>query len=229
MRTSSLFCGFVTSADGSPILQNEQGTTEFEPGSITRLRVGDSVSFSNPPDASQSYSGFVNTQIRSIASALNVPYELLASDVSAITFASGRASLLAFERVCDSLVQTLMAPIFCAPIWRWWCKIQVATAVLPEEILTAPCRWVAPEFQTLDARMTTSATVQKIRAGLLSRAEAVASNGGDVEALDLQIQQDCLRSDKLGLVFDSDARKTTLQGIFQQGSEADDGASPTIQ
>ena len=77
--------------------------------------------------------------------------------------------------------------------------------------------------------MTTSATVQKIRAGLLSRAEAVASNGGDVEALDLQIQQDCLRSDKLGLVFDSDARKTTLQGIFQQGSEADDGASPTIQ
>jgi lambda family phage portal protein len=229
MRTSSLFCGFVRSADGSPILQNDQGATEFEPGSVTRLRVGDEISFSNPPDASQSYSGFVSTQIRSISSAMNVPYELLANDVSAVTFASGRASLLCFERVCDGLVQNLMAPIFCAPIWRWWCKIQVASGALPEEILTAPVRWVAPEFQTLDARMTTNATVQKIRAGLMSRAEAVASNGGDVEALDLQIQQDNLRADRLQLIFDSDPRRVNLQGMQQPDQQEANNGNATIQ
>jgi capsid protein len=137
--------------------------------------------------------------------------------------------LLAFERVCDSLVQNLVAYQFCRPIWNWWVKIQVAKGELPEEILTAPVRWVAPEFQTLDARMTTNATVQKIRAGILSRSEAVSSTGADPEALDEQIATDNARADRLGLIFDSDPRRVTLQGL-EQPSEANDGTpAPTIQ
>jgi capsid protein len=124
--------------------------------------------------------------LRAISSALGLPYELLSGDLSGVTFASGRHSLIAFERTVDSLVQNLMAYQFNRPIWNWWLKIQVAAGALPEEILAAPVRWIAPEFQTLDARMTTNATLQKIRAGLLSRSEAVSSTGADPEALDEQ-------------------------------------------
>jgi lambda family phage portal protein len=230
-RTGSLFAGYIRSADGANVLApaaDPNAPPPFEPGTMARLRPGDEISFSTPPDPSQGYTPFIQTQLRAIAGALDVPYELLANDVSSVTFASGRHSLLAFERVCDALVQNLVAYQFCRPIWQWWVKIQVASGELPEEILAAPVRWIAPEFQTLDARMTTNSTLQKIRAGLMSRSEAVSSTGADPEALDEQIATDNARADKLGLIFDSDPRRVTLQGL-EQPSEVNNGTSQTIQ
>ncbi len=225
-KTGSLFCGFVRSADGTPVLVDDQGTAEFEPGSIARLRPGDELQFTTPPDPTQGYTPFVATQLRAISSALGVPYELLCGDLSQITFASGREGLLAFERTCESLVQNLVAFQFCKPIWNWWLKIQVATGALPEEILTAPVRWVAPPIETLDSRMATQSMLQKIRSGLMSRSEAVAGTGVDPEALDRQIAADNARADSLGLIFDSDPRKVNLQGM-EQPSDAQN--STTIQ
>jgi lambda family phage portal protein len=182
---------------------------------MTRLRPGDEVSFSQPPDPSTAYAHFISTQLRAIASGLGVSYELLSGDLSNVTFASGRHSLLAFERTVDSLVQNLMARQFCRPIYGWWLKIMIATGELPETVASAPVRWIAPEFQTLDARMATQSTLQKIRGGLMSRSEAVSSTGADPEALDEQISSDNSRADKLGLVYDSDPRRVNLQGMEQ--------------
>ena len=55
----------------------------------------------------------------------------------------------------------------------------------------------------------------KIRAGLTSRAEAVAKTGWRVEDIDAEIAADNARADQLGLVLDSDPRKVTLQGNAQ--------------
>ena len=202
-RTGSLFCGWVRSADGTAILTNETpGETVFEPGSMARLRPGDELQFTNPPDPSAIWIHAVHLlhTARAISSALGLPYELLSGDLSGVTFASGRHSLLAFERTVDSMVQNLVAFQFNRPIWKWWLKIQVAAGELPEEILTAPVRWIAPEFQTLDSRMTVNSQVQKIRAGLVSRSESVSSTGVDPTALDEQIAADNARADKLGLI-----------------------------
>jgi lambda family phage portal protein len=218
-RTGSLFCGFVRSADGTPFLMTDQGATDFEPGSLARLRPGDEVSFTTPPDPTQGYTPFISTQLRAIASALGVPYELLSGDLGQVSFASGREGLLSFQRRCDAIVQNLFAPQFCRPVWRWWTRIMVATGELPEEILTAPVRWVGVPIPTLDSRMETQSIIQKIRAGLLSRSEAVRVTGLDCESLDDEISTDNARADKLGLVLDSDPRKVTLQGL-EQPSEA---------
>ena len=45
-----------------------------------------------------------------------------------------------------------------------------------------------------------------IRAGLMSRSEAISGNGYDAEDVDREIAADNARADELGLVFDSDAR-----------------------
>jgi lambda family phage portal protein len=227
-RTSSLFCGFIRSADGTPLLVNPDGETTFEPGSMARLRPGDEVSFTSPPDPSHSFGPFVNTQLRAIASALSLPYELLTGDLSNVTFASGRSGLLCFERFCDAAVQTF-AYQFCRPVWQWWSRIMVATGELPEEILTAPVRWVGVPIPTLDSRMETQSTIQKIRAGLLSRNEAVRGSGVDVESLDREIAADNQRADQLGLIFDSDPRKVTLQGQEQSGVSFDGTPAQTVQ
>jgi capsid protein len=70
-RTGSLFAGFVRSADGSSILQNSEGEPVFEPGSLCKLRPGDEVSFSSPPDPTQGYAPFIRTQLMQIASSLS--------------------------------------------------------------------------------------------------------------------------------------------------------------
>jgi lambda family phage portal protein len=214
-RTGSLFAGFIRSADGSPILVNDEGVPDFEPGSMARLRPGDELQFTNPPDPSQSYGAFVNSQLRAISSALAVPFELLANDLGQVTFASGREALLAFERTCDSLVQGLMGFQFCRPIWNWWTRIMVASGQLPEEVLSAPVRWVGVPIKTLDSRMEIQSTIQAIRAGLMSRNEAVRGSGVDIESLDREIAADNQRADLLNLVFDSDPRKVNLQGMEQ--------------
>jgi lambda family phage portal protein len=226
-RTGSLFCGFIRSADGTPLLVTPEGETTFEPGSMARLRPGDEVSFTTPPDPSSSFAAFVNTQLRGIASALALPYELLTGDLSNVTFASGRAGLLAFERTCDAIVQ-MFAHQFCRPVWQWWTRIMVATGELPGEILTASARWVGVPIPTLDSRMETQSTIQKIRAGLMSRNEAVRGSGVDIESLDREIAADSARADELGLIFDSDPRKVTLQGQEQAGVSFD-GTPQTVQ
>ena len=45
-----------------------------------------------------------------------------------------------------------------------------------------------------------------IRAGLMSRSEAISGNGYDAEDIDREIAADNARADALGLVFDSDPR-----------------------
>jgi capsid protein len=140
---------------------------------------------------------------------------LLSGDLGQISFASGREGLLAFQRTCESIVQNIIAFQFCRPVWRWWTRIMVASGRLPDAVLAAPVRWVPPPIETLDSRMATQSMVQKIRAGLLSRSEAVAGTGIDPEALDREIAADNARADRLGLIYDSDARRVTLQGLEQ--------------
>jgi lambda family phage portal protein len=219
-RTGSLFAGFVRSADGTPFLTNPEGETSFEPGSIVRLRPGDEMQFSNPPDPTSGYQAFVSTQLHAISASLGLPYEYCSTDLSQITFASGRSGLLAFERTAEPIVQ-MVAYQFCRPIWNWWTRIMVAAAELPESVLETPVRWVGVPIKTLDSRMEVQSTVQAIRAGLMSRAEAVNGTGVDITSLDLEIAADNQRADRLGLIFDSDARKVTAQGQEQSGVSFD--------
>ena len=51
-----------------------------------------------------------------------------------------------------------------------------------------------------------------IRAGLMSRSEAISAFGYDAEDVDREIAADNRRADDLGLIFDSDPRKTSKDG-----------------
>ncbi|MCX6619992.1 MAG: hypothetical protein NTY38_02710 [Acidobacteria bacterium] len=67
----------------------------------------------------------------------------------------------------------------------------------------------------LDEKSETAAVIAKIRAGLMSRAEAVSAMGWNVEDIDREIAADNQRADALGLTLDSDPRKVTQQGQGQ--------------
>ena len=227
-KISSLFTGFVRTPDGSNPLQQDSTVPTLEPGSMVRLRPNEEVEFTEPPDAGATYEPFIRQQLRAIASALNVPYELLSGDVSQVTFASGRHSLLEFRRQLESIQHHLMVFQLCRPVWNAWLRLAVVAGALPEGNYQN-VRWIAPSIEMLDTGAEVRAMVQRVRAGFVSRSEMVSRDGWDVEEIDAEIAADNARADRLSNVYDSDGRKRTQQGqeVKSSDSQASDSAAGT--
>ena len=79
------------------------------------------------------------------------------------------------------------------------------------------------EFLRTQFRAVASA-MAAMRAGLMSRSEAISAFGYDAEAVDAEIAADNRRADGLGLVFDSDPRRgataTAVTGSQAPGGDA---------
>ena len=67
-------------------------------------------------------------------------------------------------------------------------------------------KWIPQGWQWVDPKKEFDAMLTAIRAGLLSRSEAISAFGYDAEDIDREIAADNQRADALGLVFDSDPR-----------------------
>ena len=67
-------------------------------------------------------------------------------------------------------------------------------------------KWIPQGWQWVDPKKEFDAMLTAIRAGLLSRSEAISAFGYDAEDIDREIAADNRRADELGLVFDSDPR-----------------------
>ena len=69
-----------------------------------------------------------------------------------------------------------------------------------------------------------------IRAGLLSRSEAISAFGYDAEDIDREIAADNARADGLGLVFDSDPRHDQPTQIASpKPSATSDATTPLVE
>jgi lambda family phage portal protein len=209
-KTAALFAGFVRTLDGSNPLAQAGQLPALEPGSMVRLQPGEDVEFSEPPAVETGFAEFVRTQLRRIAAGLGIPYELLSGDLSQVTFASGRAGLLEFRRTVEAIQFGLLVPMFCEPVLRRWAELGRAAGVLEGEVIVR--RWVAPEVEMLDRRQEILTDILRVRAGFASRSEIVGRTGWRAEDVDAEIAADAARADALGLIFDSDPRRTTQQG-----------------
>jgi lambda family phage portal protein len=208
-KTGALFAGFVRSAEGGNPLSQSGAIPALEPGSMVRLQPGEEIEFSEPPAIETGFDPFVRAQMRRIAAGLGIPYELLSGDLSQVTFASGRAGLLEFRRTVEAVQYGLLVPLFCEPVVRRWSDLVRLTYSME---VPAVQRWVAPEIEMLDARAEVLTDLLRVRAGFASRSEIVGRAGWRAEDVDAEIAADNARADRLGLILDSDARKTTQQG-----------------
>jgi capsid protein len=64
----------------------------------------------------------------------------------------------------------------------------------------------------VDPEKEFKAMLLAIRSGLMSRSEAISAFGYDAEDVDREIAADNQRADDLGLIFDSDPRRTSKDG-----------------
>jgi lambda family phage portal protein len=209
--------------------QNGVALAGLEPGTLQILEPGEDVKFSQPADVGASYAEFLRMQFRAVAAAMGITYEMLTGDLTQVNYSSIRAGLLEFRRRCEAIQHGVIVHQLCRPIWHAW----MAQAVI-EGGLTLPSfasrraqyisvKWIPQGWQWVDPKKEFDAMLTAIRAGLLSRSEAISAFGYDAEDIDREIAADNARADALGLIFDSDPRHD-----HARGSDVSTASAPSV-
>ena len=167
-----------------------------------------------------SYSEFLRTQFRAVAAAIGITYEQLTGDLTGVNYSSIRAGMLEFRRRCEMVQHGVLVHQLCRPVWAAWMKQAVLSGALTapgfarggrrREYLAA--KWIPQGWQWVDPEKEFKAMLLAIRSGLMSRSEAISAFGYDAEDVDREIAADNQRADDLGLIFDSDPRRTSKDG-----------------
>jgi lambda family phage portal protein len=219
-KTSALLAGFVRSPSGNlnPFAGpgNPNGSLiSLEPATMTMLPAECEVSFTNPTDHGSAFDPFVRSVVRQIAAGVNLSYETVSGDLSATTFASGRAGILEFRRQVEAVQYGVLIPLLAQPVLDRW--LELAAALGYAAATTERPRWACPSPEALDARAEVDAQVRRVRAGFTSRREIVESSGWNIEDVDDELAADQQRARNLGLTLDVDPGMTQLGQAQQAG------------
>ena len=84
-------------------------------------------------------------------------------------------------------------------------------------------QWHTPKWAWVDPEKDVKAEIIAIRAGLKSRSMSINETGMDEEEVDRADRPDNERADELGLVLDSDPRKTDARGQAENVVATSDG------
>ena len=238
-KTAAMFGGFITETIGvgdpsaffgkrkSPDSENRE-IIAIEPGTFPVLPAGLDVKFSQPVDVGATYGVWLKQQLREIAAGMGVTYEQLVGDLSGVNYSSIRAGLLEFRRRVQQLQYEIIIFQFCRRVVNEWMDTVVAANIIRIPDYYANRRkylrvkWRPDGWPWVDPLKDQAAEQLAIRSGFKSRAQVVAERPGgrDVEDVDAEIAEDNTRADDLGLVFDSDPRKTASSGTAQKAQDA---------
>ncbi len=218
-KTAAMFAGFVTRLTPEDSLLGESAADPhgvalagLEPGTMQMLEPGEDIKFSQPADVGASYGEFLRMQFRAVAAAMGITYEMLTGDLTQVNYSSIRAGLLEFRRRCEAFQHGVLVHQLCRPVWRAWFDQAVLQGALalpgyPQQRATFEAvKWIPQGWQWVDPKKEFDAMNTAIRAGLMSRSEAISAFGYDAEDIDREIAADNARADGLGLKFDSDPR-----------------------
>lgn len=223
-KFAAMFTAFITKVEDPSSISTDgldddgEYVGALEPGTTQLLKPGEDVKFSQPADVGANYDIFMKWVLRSIAAGIGVTYEQLTNDLSDVNFSSIRAGLNEFQRKCEALQEQVVVFQFCRPIWRRWMTEAVFAGALSLPGFAANpgrwlrCHWKAPGWRYVNPEVEVAAEQAEIRNGTNSRRRIVSGKGLDVEVIDSENAADNARADTLGLVYDSDARKTARNG-----------------
>lgn len=157
---------------------------------------------------SANFLNFCELVLRILASALEIPYEVLTKDFSKTTYSSARAALLEAWRVYE-VYRSFFTRHYCQPIWTMvqeeaWLRGYLR---LPQGApdfhagLAYWCntRWIGPARGYIDPTKEIAANISAIEAGLMTRSEAIAERGGDFDEVAEQLAGEQDRLKELGI------------------------------
>lgn len=190
---------------------------KMQPGAIHKLGPGKQVTIANPPSVAD-YDPFSKRSLHAIAAGIGITYESLTGDLHETNFSSGRMGWLEFQRNIDQWRWNMLIPTFCEGVWHWFVEELNLQSIKTDDVM---CEWTAPARQMIDPSKEINANVKAIRSGQKSLSETLREQGMNPDKVFAEIAEEQKKFDQLGLVFDSDPRKTSLSGALQISQEGD--------
>jgi len=181
--------GFFISESGDEFQAdgpNADGTLNMnaQPGEFMQLPAGVNFKEYNPQHPSTAFREFEKAMLRGIASGLGVSYTSLANDLESVSYSSIRQGLLE-ERDQWRTVQHWMIEHFCQPVYLRWLRnaLDFGAVSLPgnKYFKFSETQWVPRGWQWVDPRNEAEAQIVAINNGLMTRTQALAERGLDIE------------------------------------------------
>lgn len=206
--------------------------TEFvdslEPGMILNVPPGRSIQVVQPPQVRE-YGDYASVTQHEIAAGLGMSFEDFSGDYSKTNFSSSRMSRQAYWGNVEDW-QRMMIGQFCTPVWRWAMEAAVIVSRVGMSGDRLPVAdWTAPAQPMIDPSNEGLAIMRNVRAGIQTLPEAIRERGYDPDEFLAEYAKSNEKLDELGIVLDSDPRRTTQAGnptVIQQVAPGEDPDAP---
>ncbi len=220
-KVEACFSGFVTRPDAeitplAPATTDANGdrVESLEPGMVNYLGPGETIEFANPSGAG-AYEPFTLHTLMAIAAGIGITYDQLTGDLRQANYSSLRAGKIEFRRLVEQAQWLMMIPMLCAPVWRKAMDMATLSGAMPARAGGYPAEWSPPGHEPIDPVKDLAADVSAVRAGVLTLKQAIARRGYDPSAQIAEIAATNAELDSLGVVLNSDPRKTAASGATQ--------------
>lgn len=184
-------------------------TYDTTPGAIVMLDPGLEIAGDSTTQLPTDYRGFVQAQLKQVASGLRVSYPALASDFSDVNYSSMRSALLV-EREFWKGIQQLFVDGFLHPLYEAWLPHAILNRVFIPTGSVLPSRYFDVKFLPrgwawVDPLKDVKANTEAINAGLTSRSAVLAESGTDFE----NVMKDLAREKRLAEQYGVDLSTMT--------------------
>ncbi|TQV85200.1 phage portal protein [Exilibacterium tricleocarpae] len=208
-KIAACLAAFITAEDEST---GNMLPEKLEPGLLARLKQGEQVLFNTPPSVS-GQSEFVRGEEHLIAAGWGITYESLTGDHSLVNFASGKMGRIQMYANINRWRKHMFIPHFCKTVERWFLA---AAAFRGHDLAGVTFDWTPPKKEILDIKNEMPAIIQEVRAGGNSLSGSLRERGvSNPREMLQELAEDFEFLDELGLVLDSDPRRTTRSGQLQ--------------
>jgi len=187
-RIGACKMGFYTSEAGDSYIGEEdhEGNliSQAEAGIFEQLPAGTSFTAFDPTHPTSAFKDFNKAILRGISSGLGVAYNSLSSDLEGVSYSSIRSGTIE-ERDQWRVKQSWMINHFMNPIYERWLSMQLLTNSIGQDMTQyenlLEVRWQAKSWNWVDPLKDIKASVEGINAGIKTRGEVIAEQGGDIE------------------------------------------------
>jgi len=163
---------------------------KLAPGLIQQIGADDEVVFANPPEVT-GYDDFARIHLRRIAAGLGITYESLTGDLSGVNFSSARIGRMEMAANVEAWQWTLVMPRLCAPLADWILRSWAyADPGKISGLREARIAFTPPPPAIADPKTEIQVAVQKVEAGLSSRAAEIRKLGYEPAEIDAEITAD---------------------------------------
>lgn len=164
---------------------------DLEPAMIHYAAAGEEVKVVDPSRPGATFVPFVEASLRSIAAALNYPYELLAKNFFRTTYSSGRLALLdgrmAFMMRRQVLIEAFLQPLYRRIVWEAVFLDELGGLVDLLQYVTNPWlydrhKWQGQGWGFIDPQKDIKAHVNALDGHIETHADVYGEQGQDWEA-----------------------------------------------